>query len=238
MAGPILHSEDPISWASRPASFVPLRSSAVSEVEGNVPISPPAEVGTVEGYPDPHYIFPPEEHRSPKAISQTQEASDANVQAYSAQAEPHDPHQDTHLTDFFEPSADTPYSAAPDQGIHRAAIPAQGSSESEDILEHARDASPLIDDEEPTKDLKEDLEELWGRRPFRVDWIRTKHLPFIRTKHLRNPWNNGREVKISRDGTELEPSVGRQLLEEWDKRSASPADIPVSPRTVLRRKSL
>ena len=224
MAGPILHSEDPISWAPRPASFLPLQSSALSDVEGNVPISPPVGTEIVEGHPDPHYVFPPEEHRvveqSPKVISQTQKLL------------LHRPHQDTHPTDFFELSADSSYSATPDQSVPISAR----SSESEDILEHARDAAPQTDDEEPTKDSKE---EVWGRRPFRVDWIRTNRLSFIRTKHLRNPWNNGREVKISRDGTELEPSVGRQLLEEWDRRSASPVDIPVvSPSTALRRKSL
>lgn len=53
-------------------------------------------------------------------------------------------------------------------------------------------------------------------RAFRVEWIRTDSLPFYRTRHLRNPWNRGREVKVSRDGTELEPTVGQQLLDEWD----------------------
>ena len=45
----------------------------------------------------------------------------------------------------------------------------------------------------------------WGER-FKIEWIRVGNLPFGRTKHLRNPWNADREVKISRDGTELEPS--------------------------------
>ncbi|KAI8994182.1 YT521-B-like domain-containing protein [Trametes punicea] len=56
----------------------------------------------------------------------------------------------------------------------------------------------------------------WGE-PFKVEWIRTDRLPFTRTRHLRNPWNHDREVKVSRDGTELEPSVGQALLEEWEK---------------------
>jgi hypothetical protein len=51
---------------------------------------------------------------------------------------------------------------------------------------------------------------------FRIEWIRTDSLPFFRTWHLRNPWNHGREVKVSRDGTELEPNVGQQLLDEWN----------------------
>ncbi|KAJ6557532.1 YT521-B-like domain-containing protein [Mycena capillaripes] len=50
---------------------------------------------------------------------------------------------------------------------------------------------------------------------FELQWLCTERLPFQRTRHLRNPWNHDREVKISRDGTELEPMVGRVLLEEW-----------------------
>lgn len=51
----------------------------------------------------------------------------------------------------------------------------------------------------------------WGK-PFRIEWISTARLPFYRTRGLRNPWNSNREVKIARDGTELEPSVGRKLV--------------------------
>ena len=61
----------------------------------------------------------------------------------------------------------------------------------------------------------EDLQ-TWGE-PFVLQWIKTERLPFFRTRHLRNPWNHDREVKVSRDGTELEPSVGQALLDEWDK---------------------
>ena len=43
-------------------------------------------------------------------------------------------------------------------------------------------------------------------RPFHIQWIKTGSLPFGRTRHLRNPWNADREVKVSRDGTEVEPS--------------------------------
>ncbi len=50
----------------------------------------------------------------------------------------------------------------------------------------------------------------WGK-PFKVEWISTNRLPFYRTRGLRNPWNSNREVKIARDGTELETSVGRRL---------------------------
>jgi hypothetical protein len=51
----------------------------------------------------------------------------------------------------------------------------------------------------------------WGRQ-FQIEWLSTNRLPFYRTRGLRNPWNASREVKIARDGTELEPGVGRKLV--------------------------
>ncbi|PHH61875.1 hypothetical protein CDD81_7803 [Ophiocordyceps australis] len=51
----------------------------------------------------------------------------------------------------------------------------------------------------------------WGK-PFKLEWLSVSRLPFYRTRGLRNPWNSNREVKIARDGTELEPSVGRKLI--------------------------
>ena len=259
MAGPILHSEDRIPWASRPTSPVPLRSSAGSDTEGNVLIPPPTSI--VQGYQDPLYVLPPEEHRvvdqSPNSISQSQEGEPyGKPQVSSAPAEIYNPHHrlsqltqktDAGLTRAFkslslELNPDGPYHARRDQGNSQAAHPTipTPSSESEDTLKHARDAALQTVAEEPTKDLdapKEGSAEARGR-PFRVDWICTEPLSFSRTKHLRNPWNHGREVKISRDGTELEPSIGRQLLEEWDRRSPSPADVPAvssEPHTALRR---
>ncbi|KAJ7828076.1 YTH domain-containing protein [Mycena olivaceomarginata] len=32
---------------------------------------------------------------------------------------------------------------------------------------------------------------------------------------LRNPWNHDRQVKVARDGTEIEPAVGHALIEQW-----------------------
>jgi hypothetical protein len=51
----------------------------------------------------------------------------------------------------------------------------------------------------------------WGK-PFKVEWRSTTRLPFYRTRGLRNPWNSNREVKIARDGTELETAIGRRLI--------------------------
>ena len=249
MAGPILHDENRVPRGSRPTSLVSLPLlSAVSGVEGNVPISPPAKFD--EEDQDPHYVFSPEEHR----VVEQSPAAMFPPEVSSAPAELHDSHhrlshppQNTGAGPSrafkslpFELNADAPYRAIrghPGQNIHRAAhpiIPAP-SDESEDTQEHAQDVARQTIVEELAKDLEEGFAEALGR-PFRVNWIRTEHLSFFRTKHLRNPWNHGREVKISRDGTELEPSVGWQLLEEWDKRPPSPADTPAPTSRIAQRR--
>ncbi len=55
------------------------------------------------------------------------------------------------------------------------------------------------------------LSQAFGK-PFKIVWVSTERLPFYRTRGLRNPWNANREVKIARDGTEIEPGVGRRLI--------------------------
>ncbi|KUI54052.1 Zinc finger CCCH domain-containing protein 45 [Cytospora mali] len=62
----------------------------------------------------------------------------------------------------------------------------------------------------------------WGK-PFKLEWLCTTRLPFYRCRGLRNPWNSNREVKIARDGTELEPSVGRRLIGLFNKNHSNPA---------------
>jgi hypothetical protein len=49
--------------------------------------------------------------------------------------------------------------------------------------------------------------------PFQIEWLSTQRLPFFRARGLRNAWNQNREVKIARDGTEIEPSVGKKLVD-------------------------
>lgn len=62
----------------------------------------------------------------------------------------------------------------------------------------------------------------WGK-PFKLEWLCTNRLPFYRCRGLRNPWNSNREVKIARDGTELEPSTGRRLIGLFNRNHNSPA---------------
>ncbi|KAK6534573.1 hypothetical protein TWF281_005886 [Arthrobotrys megalospora] len=65
------------------------------------------------------------------------------------------------------------------------------------------------------------ISKAWGK-PFRVEWVSTSKVPFYRTRGLRNPYNVSREVKIARDGTELEPTVGRKLIQMFHRGGAVP----------------
>ena len=63
-------------------------------------------------------------------------------------------------------------------------------------------------------------------RPFKIEWVNTNRLPFYKTRGLRNPWNANREVKIARDGTELETGVGRRLTQMFHRAALEPSFSP------------
>ena len=52
---------------------------------------------------------------------------------------------------------------------------------------------------------------------FSIQWICKGDIPFQFTQELTNPWNENKKVQISRDGQELEPSVGAALCSLWDQ---------------------
>lgn len=66
-------------------------------------------------------------------------------------------------------------------------------------------------------------------KPFKISWQSTERLPFYRTRGLRNPWNANREVKIARDGTEIEPTIGRKLIGMFEQQ----AQINAASRGVM-----
>ncbi len=85
------------------------------------------------------------------------------------------------------------------------------------------------------KEAEEADEDMQTRgKPFNLQWLSIAPLPFYRTRGLRNPWNSNREVKIARDGTELEPSVGRRLIGFMNHSSnpGQPPHFPNDPRAV------
>ncbi|CAM8994017.1 unnamed protein product [Rhodiola kirilowii] len=62
----------------------------------------------------------------------------------------------------------------------------------------------------------------WGRS-FKVKWLRLSDLPFEKTLHLKNPMNDYKPVKISRDCQELTEDTGQalcQLLDEYENVNA------------------
>lgn len=89
------------------------------------------------------------------------------------------------------------------------------------IIDHEVD-NPEIEDVKAQVDFEQDEATNGGDiqafgKPFRIEWIATTRLPFYRTRGLRNPWNANREVKIARDGTEIETSVGRRLVQMFHR---------------------
>lgn len=69
---------------------------------------------------------------------------------------------------------------------------------------------------------------------FRVDWKRRFDLPFLATNHLYNSMNEGKPVRIGRDGQELPADVGRALCQLFDK-GADEAGIPPLQRPAGAR---
>ncbi|CAG8535114.1 9824_t:CDS:10 [Cetraspora pellucida] len=55
---------------------------------------------------------------------------------------------------------------------------------------------------------------------FSVRWLKIGNLSFERTHNIRNPWNDNKPVKISRDGQELPESIGDELCSLFDYTSA------------------
>ncbi|XP_059477641.1 YTH domain-containing protein 1 isoform X2 [Neocloeon triangulifer] len=64
---------------------------------------------------------------------------------------------------------------------------------------------------------------------FDVDWICRKELPFSKTLHLYNPWNDSKAVKIGRDGQEIEPRVAEELCRLF------PEDPNIDMTPILRK---
>ncbi|KAG0700271.1 YT521-B-like domain-containing protein [Suillus ampliporus] len=91
----------------------------------------------------------------------------------------------------------------------------------------AGEEQPKDDVPSTTKNAGNDERDSWGQA-FKVEWLCTDRLPFYRTRHFRNPWNHDREIKVSRDGTEIEPGVGQQLLEQWQTLTAAPTAVETS----------
>jgi hypothetical protein len=249
MAGQILRDETSTSWA--PAiEFTPPPSSVSSLSDISAGASPLPD-GTGAERQDPLYIFPLDEHR----VDQPPHSAPAGGRSF-ALAETHKPTD--RLTNSM-PNTNTRLSHHP---VHASSLPVlisdalshslkcpltRGSRESSELdavsvsilVGHEADLddgpNPAPDRLFEGRDMRDDGTGSAWDLSFRIEWIRTDSLPFFRTWHLRNPWNHGREVKVSRDGTELEPNVGQQLLNEWDIPLLALDSSPGPSRTPPRR---
>lgn len=113
-------------------------------------------------------------------------------------------------TIFWE--AETSETEQEDEEVNSGSTPdnsSGGSSSSSSRNSNAK--GPAQEAKKPSKTGQD-----WGK-PFQVEWLSTNRLPFYRTRGLRNPWNVNREVKIARDGTELEPGIGRRLVQMFHR---------------------
>ena len=60
---------------------------------------------------------------------------------------------------------------------------------------------------------------------FGLEWRRLYDLPYPETDFLRNPLNEDKPVKISRDGQELPPDIGQELVRLFEE-GAERAGVP------------
>jgi hypothetical protein len=60
----------------------------------------------------------------------------------------------------------------------------------------------------------------WGG-DFAVEWLQLYDLSFSKTLHLRNPLNEMKPIKISRDGQELPAEIGEVVCELMDEGAES-----------------
>lgn len=52
--------------------------------------------------------------------------------------------------------------------------------------------------------------------PFRVEWLSKTAVEFYRIGHLKNPFNEHLPVLVGKDGQEIEPECGAELLREME----------------------
>jgi len=224
MTGPVRRGEHRVSWASRSS-----QSPLTRELKPGEPFFSPSDLRLVDSSPLPVESGPRtagrhsapalmgERYHLPTLITpKTKHSLDQRITA-PGKAGPDQGH--------FELDASAPRRAMKHPS---AAVDGQEKARSGPALQSVKEveekevagADHVVDGAASSSG-----DETWGEC-FAVQWISTERLPFQRTRHLRNPWNHDREVKVSRDGTELEPTVGEQLLEEWNRLAEPQAQAP------------
>ncbi|KAF8946798.1 hypothetical protein BGZ47_011384 [Haplosporangium gracile] len=90
----------------------------------------------------------------------------------------------------------------------------------EEIEQAAKEGRQLTYEEAEAISRASTTTKTWGIM-FPVQWIDLHKVSFTRTTHMLNPLYENREVKVSKDGTEVEPTVGEQLVSLFKRTSSS-----------------
>lgn len=242
MNGPILQGGHSVSWASRTSEENASARSSLSPTTGRAPRQPDSSspVASAHLAESPNFFSAVEDRlveESPESLSEpdtdglelSQDAPLVANQALSSAPAVLGPQHRKFTTDapklkqslgtdqFLNAPVsvssvaphDPPFELDPKapERARRDVGSAAESSSLAGVPEELDGDVARADDAVPTR-------EGWGAS-FPIEWICTDRLPFFRTRHLRNPWNHDREIKVSRDGTELEPAIGQTLLDEW-----------------------
>ncbi|XP_038072672.1 3'-5' RNA helicase YTHDC2-like isoform X2 [Patiria miniata] len=72
---------------------------------------------------------------------------------------------------------------------------------------------------------------------FGVQWVKRANVSFGQTRSMLNAWNDNQRVQLSRDGQELDPSLGESLLQLWAHPTASYAGAEHSSTTYWGQES-
>eukprot|EP00999_Lentomonas_sp_LEN2_P000963 NODE_196_length_1931_cov_99.625831_g172_i0.p1 GENE.NODE_196_length_1931_cov_99.625831_g172_i0~~NODE_196_length_1931_cov_99.625831_g172_i0.p1 ORF type:complete len:475 (+),score=57.11 NODE_196_length_1931_cov_99.625831_g172_i0:314-1738(+) len=62
--------------------------------------------------------------------------------------------------------------------------------------------------------------------PFQVQWMKVAFLSFQMIRHITNPLNENQRIAISRDGQELTPEIGEELLDKYSTLSSNSFQQP------------
>ncbi|OBZ71287.1 hypothetical protein A0H81_08711 [Grifola frondosa] len=237
MAGPVLHGEHRVSWASRTESPPHRRSSQQS---------PSQPEGSPSARRDPTFFSPSEQRYDESPCEMSLDASPGatkiprtgidvfNRPAQSAPAELHRPHKQLST---FTPSI----LAQPQKSLNvpvRTGPPLLAAAKQQDSFELDRTApiralrersgsggtlqDPLLDTVAEEDEKHEQPEEAGEVLDMKQKG---------RAEEVGLPEPEGTAgAAVSRDGTELEPSVGQALLDEWDKLDEPQPASPTADR--------
>ncbi|KAG0199141.1 hypothetical protein BGX28_007533 [Mortierella sp. GBA30] len=106
--------------------------------------------------------------------------------------------------EIWQPAADIPLS------------PEMKAAMLEEIDQAAKEGRQITNEEAEVIARASTTTKSWGVR-FPIQWLHVHKVPFTRTAHLLNPLYENREVKVSKDGTEVDPVVGEQLINLFKK---------------------